>query len=640
MVQGRIERRLAAVVVADVAGYSRLMELDEEGTHARLSGLQRELVGTKIREHHGRIVKNTGDGVLVEFASVVDAVRCAVEIQREMIERNADLPEDRRIVFRIGINLGDVIVTPDDIYGDGVNVAARLEGLGEPGGVCISGTAYDQVRDKVPYSFAEMGEQTVKNISRPVRVYALGANAIAVLPTSSTSSVEAPHWSRRYWQPGWLTAAATVAVVVVAGALWLGIKPAKGPILSEPAQRVSMVVLPFANLSGDPAQDYFADVITEGLTTVLSRIRGAFVIARSTAFTYKGRPVDVKQAGKELGVRYALEGSAQYSGGKVRVNAQLIDAETGAHLWADQFDADRSDMLEMQDEIVIRLSRALSIQLLAVDIARVNRSRPGNLDAQDLAMRCAAAMTASTGATDWAAVSSLCDRALQIDPRNVLALGLLAMADMFPVIISQSNDPVAAIRRADDLVSRALAIDPNDDVAHQARAWVLMAQNRHEEAIVEAEGSLALNPSNINAYVVLGVANNFLCRPDRSIEFVDKAIRLSPRDPNLWGFYEIKGESFFIMNQDDRAIEWTRRSVATGPSGNAYAMLILAAASALNGQQAEAGEAIKAYLADSRAKSKTIGQFQTQQLSLANNPKWLAYNERFAEGLRKAGLPE
>jgi TolB-like protein/cytochrome c-type biogenesis protein CcmH/NrfG len=596
------------------------------------------LVGPQIREHHGRIIKNTGDGVLAEFASVVDAVRCAVEIQREMIERNAGYAEDRRTVFRIGINLGDVIVMPDDIYGDGVNVAARLEGLAEPGGVCISGTAYDQVRDKIPYTFGEMGEQAVKNMSRPVRVYALGANAVAGLP-SAPPPMEALHRSRSY-RSSWLISAAIAAVIMVAGALWLGIKPAKEPVLSGAAQRLSIVVLPFANLSGNPAEDYFADVITEGLTTALSRIKGAFVIARSTAFTYKGKPVDVKQVGKELDVRYALEGSAQYSGGKVRVNAQLIDAETGAHLWADQFDVDRSDLLEMQDEIVTRLSRALTIQLVAVDIARVNRTRPGNLDAQDLAMRCAAAMMSVTGGTDWAAASSLCERALQIDARNVLALGLSAISDISPVVISQSSDPTAATRHADELASRALAIDPNHDLAHLAKAWVLMAQNRHEEAIIEAERSLALNPSNINAYMVLGVANNFLCRPDRSIEFVDKAIRLSPRDPHLWGFYEIKGEAFFIMRQDDRAIEWTRRSVATGPTGDPYAMLMLVSAFALSGQQAEAGDALKTYLADSRAKSRTIAQFQTQQLSLAHNPKWLAYNERFAEGLRKAGLPE
>ena len=639
MVQPRIERKLVSVVVADVVGFSRLTELDEEGTHARLNALQRDLIKPKISEHHGRIIKNTGDGALVEFASVVDAVRCAVEIQRGMIDRNADFPEDRRIVFRIGINLGDVIVEPDDIHGDGVNVAARLEGLAEPGGVCISGTAHDQVRDRLPYVFTEKGEQTVKNISRPVRVYSLGANVIAALP-ASPPSVDNQQSSGKHWSHGWLAAAAGMAaVLVVAAGLWLGFKPAQEPSPTGSAPRLSIVVLPFANLSGDPAKDYLADVITEELTTALSRIRGAFVIARSTAFTYKGKPIDVKQIGKDLGVRYALEGSAQPSDSKVRVTAQFIDAETGAHLWADQFDADRSDLLEMQDEIVARLSRALLYQFLAVDIARVNRTRPGNLDAEDLAIRCAADLIA--GSAGWATAASHCERSLQVDPRNALALSLSAEMIIIPVILAQSDDPIAAKRRADELVSRALAVDPNFDYAHIVKAWVLMAQNRQEEAIVEAERGLALNPSNTEAYMALGVANLFLCRPDRSIEAVDKAIRLSPRDPSLGTFYEIKAEAYFIKREDANTIEWIRRSTATVHQIlDPYGALLLASASALSGQQADAGEAIKAYLADSRTKSRTISQFQKQQLAMANNPKWLAYNERFAEGLRKAGLPD
>jgi class 3 adenylate cyclase/TolB-like protein/Tfp pilus assembly protein PilF len=639
MVQPRVERKLVSVVVADVVGYSRLTELDEEGTHARLNALQRDLLKPKVSEHHGRIIKDTGDGVLLEFASVVDAVRCAVEIQREMIDRNADFPEDRRIVFRFGINLGDVIVETGDIHGDGVNVAARLEGLAEPGGVCISGTAHDQVRDRLPYVFTEKGEQTVKNIARPVRVYSLGANAIAALP-ASPPSVDNQQSPGRPWNRGWLAAAGMVAVLVVAAGLWLGFKPAKEPSMAGSAPRLSMVVLPFTNLSGDPAKDYLADVITEELTTAISRIRDAFVIARSTAFTYKGKPIDVKQIGKELGVRYVLEGSVQPSDSKVRVTAQFIDAETGAHLWADQFDADRSNLLEMQDEIVVRLSRALLFQFLAVDIARVNRTRPGNLDAQDLAMRCEADFAA--GPASWATAFSLCDRALQIDPRNGLALSTSAFIIIFPVVVAQSDDPIAATRRADELISRALAIDPNDNFAHLTKAWVLMAQNRHEEAIVEAERSLALNPSNVDAYAAIGVANNFLCRPDRVMGAIDKAIRLSPRDPGLWGFYEIKAEAYFTMRQDANTIEWTQRSMATAPAGyrEPYAMLMLASASALSEQHAEAGETIKAYLANKEAKSKTISQFQTQQLAMANNPRWLAYNERFAEGLRLAGMPE
>lgn len=634
MVRQRVERKLAAVMVADVAGYSRLMELDEEGTHRQLSVLQRELIRAQIGQHHGKIIKTTGDGVLVEFASVVDAVHCAVEIQRRMRERNADVSNDRRIEFRIGVNLGDVIVEPNDIYGDGVNVAARLEGLAEPGGLCISHTAYDQVRDKVPYPFADKGEQTVKNISRPVRVYALSADAVAALPALA-SATDAPRPSR-YRMSRALLAACVAGIVLVAGGLWFGIKPARVPQSAANSARFSMVVLPFANLSGNPAQDYFADAITEGLTTVLSRAKGAFVIARSTAFTYKGKAVDIKQVGRELGVRYALEGSAQYSGGKVRVNAQLIDTETGAHIWADQFDADRSDLLEMQDDIVIRLSRALSIQLIDMDIARAMRTRPGNLEAQDLAMQC---LSSLNGSQDPGAIGP-CRRALALDSRNALALGLTAFATIYPVLSSQSDNPKEAIRLADELASRALAADPNAAGAHVVKAWVLMAKGLHEEAIVEAEKSLALDPGTIEGYIVVGVANNFLARPDRSLEVAEKATRLSPRDPSSWAFYQVKSEAFFILRRDDNAIDWARRSLALAPYRDPYTSLILISASALNGQQAQATDALKTYLADDRARSKTIAQFQTQQLALAGNAGWVTYNERFAEGLRKAGLPE
>jgi adenylate cyclase len=634
MVRQRVERKLAAVLVADVAGYSRLMELDEEGTHRQLSVLQRELIRAQIGQHHGKIIKNTGDGVLVEFGSVVDAVHCAVEIHRRMRERNANVPDDRRIEFRIGVNLGDVIVEANDIYGDGVNVAARLEALAEPGGLCISHTAYDQVRDKVPYPFADKGEQTVKNISRPVRIYVLGANALAALPVLP-SAAEAPRTSR-YRMSRLLLAACVAGIVLVAGGLWFGTKSARAPQSAADSSRFSMVVLPFVNLGGNPAQDYFADAITEGLTTVLSRGKGAFVIARSTAFTYKGKAVDVKQVGKELGVRYALEGSAQYSAGKMRVNAQLIDTASGAHIWADQFDADRSDLLEMQDDIVIRLSRALSIQLVDFDLARSMRTRPGNLEAQDLAMQCLSNLMRST---DPEAMGP-CRRALQLDSGNAPALGLMAVATIYPVIMAQSDNPKDAIRLADELASRALAAEPNFAGAHLAKAWVLMAEGRHEEAVVEAEKSLALNPSAIDGYTVLGIANNFLARPDRSLEVAEKATRLSPRDPFLWGYYAIRSEAFFILRQDDNAIESARRTLAMSPYRDPYTSLVLISASALSGQQAQADEALKAYLADGRARSKTIAQFQTQQLALASNAGWVTYNERFAEGLRKAGFPE
>jgi adenylate cyclase len=389
----------------------------------------------------------------------------------------------------------------------------------------------------------------------------------------------------------------------------------------QQAPRLSIVVLPFANLSGDPAQDYLADVITEGLTTGLSRISATFVIARSTAFTYKGKPVDVKQVGKDLGVRYVLEGSEQHSGNQVRVNAQLIDAETGAHLWADQFDADRADLLQMQDEIVTRLARAMQIQLVAVDVTRVTRTRPGNLDAEDLAMRCEAGVDSSlAGVGELAAAFSLCDRALHIDNGNVFALTGMTLRYIIPVVTAQSSDPQADIRQADELVSRALAIDANYYWAHFAKAYVLMGQNRTQEAVVEGERSLALNPSFINAYVGLCAANNILGRPDRALELANKAIRLSPRDPFLRDLYHMKGWAFFMKQQDDQAIEWLRRA----EGGDVFTELILASALALTGQQADAHETLKRYLALNGVTTTTIAQLRKQQLSLADNPTWVA----------------
>jgi len=628
-------RKLAAILAADVVGYSRLAGSDEERTLARLRALRSDLIDPTIAVHHGRAVKRTGDGVLVEFRSVVDAVRCAIEVQNGMVERNAGLPPERRIDFRIGIHLGDVVEESDgDLMGDGVNIAARLESIAKPGSICLSEDAYRQVKSRLDLAVSDLGAIELKNIAEPVRVYSLAVGKPALAkPTKPAVPNRRPIFL--------LLGAGIVALIVIVAGIWLAVRPAKGPEMLATAPRLSIVVLPFANLNGDPAQDYLAGILTEGLTTGLSRISGTFVIARSTAFTYKGKPVDVKQVGKDLGVRYVLEGSEQQSGDRVRVNAQLIEAETGAHLWAEQFDADRANLLQMQDEIVTRLARALEIQLSAVDAARIVQTRPGNLDAEDLARRCKAGdwNTVPLG-KEWEAAYALCAQALQIDDRNVTALGRMAWWHILPVIDAQSPDPQAAIRQADELASRALAIDPNDYWAHFSKAGVLMAQNRHEEAIVQAERSLSLNPSFIEGYEPLCIANNFLGRPDRAIEAADKAIRLSPRDPYLWVNYHNKGWAFFMKEQDGQAIEWLRRTAAVAPGAEPFTYLLLASAYALTGQQAEAQDELKRYLSLSRTKTTTIAQLRTQMLSLANNPKWVAYVERLLEGLRKAGMPE
>jgi adenylate cyclase len=378
-------RRLAAILAADVAGYSRLMGADEEGTHERLKAHLRELIDPKIEEHRGRIVKNTGDGLLGEFASIVDAMRCAAEVQRGMINREPEVPDERRIRFRIGVNLGDVIADGDDIFGDGVNVAARLEALAEPGGICISRTVREQIRDKLAYKFDDLGEQSVKNIARPVRVYALRPEAVAELPLSSVPP------------------ATTIS------------QPAVAP-------RLSIVVLPFTNLSNDPEQQYFADGITEDLTTDLSRIAHMFVISRNTAFTYRNKQVDTKQIGRELGVRYVLEGSVRRSGNQIRINAQLIDTESDAHVWAERFNGGTSDLFALQDEITTRIAIALDLELVAAEAARPTE----HPDALDFILRGRAGLLRPPSLDGYDAAISLFERALALDAGSADAQSLLA----------------------------------------------------------------------------------------------------------------------------------------------------------------------------------------------------------------------
>ena len=404
------------------------------------------------------------------------------------------------------------------------------------------------------------------------------------------------------------------------------------------APRLSVVVLPFSNLTGDAAQDYLGDVITEELTTSLSRIPHSFVIARSTAFTYKGKAVDVRQIGRDLGVRYILEGSQEQGGNRVRVNAQLIDADTGAHLWADQFDADRTDLLDMQDRIATRLSRALQIRLIEVDAARVARTHPGDADAEQLAMRCQAVLVgAHPGSVEAQGGYSLCERALERDERNVRALVNLSFKFTDRILSEQSPDRESDVRQASELVSRALETDPNDYGAHFAKAEILLGQQRFEEAIVEAERSLALNPSFVSAYSALSVASSFLGRPQEALDYADKAMRLSPRDPNLYAFYLNKGFALSLLDQDDQAIGWLRRAVAAAPQWP-LPQVLLAAALLLTGHESEARDVLNRYLSLTWTRARTIAQFKEQMPS--NNPLFLAFAARFVEGLRKAGMPD
>jgi TolB-like protein/class 3 adenylate cyclase len=432
----RVERRLAAILAADVAGYSRLMGADEEGTHERLKALRRELADPKIKEHRGRIVKTTGDGLLIEFASVVDAVRCAVEVQREMAERNADVSPDRRIEFRMGINLGDIIKDGRDIYGDGVNVAARLEALAEPGGICVSRVVRDQVRDKLAFSFEDMGEQQVKNIARPVRVHRI------VLGEGTGPSEQ------------------------TAGG-------AANPPLALP-DKPSIAVLPFANMSGDPEQEYFADGMVEEIITALSRIRWLFVIARNSSFTYKGKPVDVKQVGRELGVRYVLEGSVRKAGGRLRITAQLIDAVSDAHLWADRFDGALEDVFELQDNVASNVAGVIEPALQGAEMSRSAKRPTNDLTAYDLYLRALTPFqSGEVGRESFVEALDLLNQAIQRDPRYAPALALAGSCRSSLDVAGWIDNAGANRDEALRLTRRALAAARDDPNVLAYGAYVL-----------------------------------------------------------------------------------------------------------------------------------------------------------------------
>jgi adenylate cyclase len=592
-------RRLAAILAADVAGYSRLMGADEEGTHERLKAHRRELIDPKISEHSGRIVKTTGDGMQVEFASVVDAVRCAAEVQRAMIDREAGVPEHRRIRFRVGINLGDIIVESDDIFGDGVNVAARLEALSDPGGLCISRTVRDQIRDKLAYPFEDLGEQSVRNIARPVRIYALRPEAVADLPASSVLTIS--------------------------------------PISQPPVvPRLSIVVLPFTNLSNDPEQQYFADGLTEDLTTDLSRIADMFVIARNTAFTYKGKSIDAKQVGRELGVRYLLEGSVRRSGQQVRVNAQLVDAETGAHLWAERLDRDMGDLFRLQNEITGQIARALQFELAIADAGRLTE----HPDVLDYILRGRAAWWKSNYGTNYAEALGLFEHASALDPRAVEAQIWLALMLINRVLDFVSDAPDVDLQRADEMVARALAMSPNSAWAHYVRGQVLRAQSQYEDAAIEYETAITFDRNLANAYAWLGRCKLLIGSADEVILPTEYAIRLSPRDRNLAPWYAQIGAIHLLKARTDEAVPWFEkaRSVYVGLD---YIHASLAAGYALKGETERASVAL--------GEARRLNDRYSSIACLKAGPRWrwleapkvraLVETTYFA-GLRLAGMPE
>jgi TolB-like protein/class 3 adenylate cyclase len=573
-------RRLAAILAADVAGYSRLMGADEEGTLERLKALRRELLDPKIAEHHGRIVKTTGDGLLVEFASVVDAVRCAVAVQQAMPERDTGVAADSRIELRIGINLGDVIVEGDDLYGDGVNIAARIEALADAGGVFVSNTVHDHVRDRLPFVFEDLGEQQVKNITRPVRVYRVRSAGVAA---------ESP----------------------ALPALQLPDKP-------------SLAVLPFQNLSGDPEQEYFVDGMVEEIITALSRIRWLFVIARNSSFTYKGQSIDVKQIGRELGVRYVLEGSVRKAGDRVRITGQLIDTLSGTHLWADRFDGSLGDIFELQDRVAVSVAGVIEPALQAAEMRR-SAARPiTDLSAYDLYLRALAALYPITKERTLKALGLL-DQALAIDRHYGPAISWAAMCHLRLAQDGWAEEPETSRRKSIDLARQALDVAENDPRILADAAFVLALFGEDFGAMIGlVDRALALNPSYARGWNLSGRLRLWAGQPDLAIEHLETALRLSPCE-HTGAPLATMGVAYFFKRQFDEAAAKLLLSIQDNP-GLPPSYRVLAACYAHMGRLDEA----RAIVARLRAISPLV---VPSYLPPQRNPE---YRELYLSGLRLA----
>jgi TolB-like protein/class 3 adenylate cyclase len=589
----RIERKLAAILVADIVGYSRLAGADEDRILARLRALRSDLIDPTIAVHHGRIVKRTGDGSIIEFRSVVDAVRCAIEMQNGMLERNAGLPPERRIEFRIGIHLGDVVEETDgDLMGDGVNIAARLEGLAEPGTICLSEDAYRQVKARLDLKVSDLGPTRLKNIADPIRVYSLkiGEPAIAKSVASQTSQGSTP-------------------------------------------PRLSIVVLPFVDMGGDPSQDYFTDGVTESLTTDLSRMSGAMVIGRNTAFTYKGKAVDLKQIGRELNVRYVLEGSVQRGGNRMRINAQLVDAATGNHIWAERFDKPTADLFDLQDEIVARLANMLQTQLGTAEARRAERA--ANPDSMDLYFRGMAWFNRGFRPDYLSKAVDFFERALLLDPENVDALVGLSHANAIGAGTHVMDDWAARFARAEVAASTALSLAPDHAAAHLSLGVVQSFTNRAALGIAECERALTLDRNLAAAHAYIGMAKYFTGRAEETEAHLVEAFRLSPRDTLTHLWLGMSGVAKVFLGRDDEAISRLQRSIEANRSSLSVHFYLGVALTRL-GRLREARVAIEAGLG--LDPTFTIRRYRDEAPS--DNPTFLAMRERIYDAMRKAGVPE
>jgi TolB-like protein/class 3 adenylate cyclase/Flp pilus assembly protein TadD len=623
-----VKRKLTAILSADVVGYSRLMGEDEESTVRILTTYKKIMTGL-IQQYRGRVVDSPGDNLLAEFSSVVDAVQCAVEIQQILKARNAALSENRRMEFRIGINLGDVIEEVDRIYGDGVNIAARLESMADAGGICISGSAYDQIKNKLALGYEYLGEHEVKNIAEPVRVY-----KTQIDPASKKAK---PVFLHRKW------ILIAVIIILAFGAatfvIWNhyfrpSIEPASFDKMAfDLPDKPSIAVLPFTNMSGDPEQEYFTDGMTEDLITDLSQISGLFVIARNSTFVYKGKSVKIHQVAEELGVRYVLEGSVRKAGEKVRINTQLIDATTGHHLWAKRYDGRLDDIFALQDEITGKIVAALAVKLTLGEQELVARKYTDNMAAYDLFLQGRAHYVRRTP-KDYARAVSYFEKAIELDPnygRAYAALSLTyweSMNNLWAPSLGVSY--MVARDRAERYLSTAME-NPSPQ-AHQAASKMLIDEHLHEEAIFEAERAVALDPNDADSYLAMAYALIYAGKPQKAFNFVKKAMRLDPHYPAYYLF--VLGLAHFVKEEFEKAVILFERALKINPE-NYEPLLPLAAAQALLDRKEEAAATI-----DKLHEVLPIVTLSFVKLSPVSSYKNPADRDRLLDGLRKAGMPE
>jgi adenylate cyclase len=633
-------RKLAAILAGDVAGYSILMGADEERTVRDLKRHQ-AVIHPMISEYGGRIIDTAGDGVLAEFASVVSAVECALCVQRKMAQRNADVEESCRMLYRVGVNLGDVVLDKLRVYGDGVNIAARLQSMAQPGGICISGTVHEHVCGKLAYPFADRGEQALKNIAHPVRVYSLGPDIIAALPrTAAAPTRHAGAW--RWYVPGiavgflCMVGLATyfARTALVLTHYVIGPSTMVGTAAAPPQ---SIVVLPFTNAARDPEQEYFAEGITDDLTTDLSRIPGAFVIAPATALTYKGKPIDVRQVGRELSVRYALQGNARRIVDSVRVNAQLVDTANAGQLWAERFIGEVTQLALVQDQVTQRIAGALKVSLIAAESQRVLRERPNKPDAVDLTMRGAALLNQRASRQSTQDARELFEAALRLSPNHVPALNGLAQSML--VQWESTWYPRSSeehLKEMDGVVDRALSVNPNDALAIYLHAYVLKRLRKDlPQALVALERAIAVDPNLAVAHNYVGQLKVFLGRSNEAAEHTLKAIQLSPRDPQLALWYYQLAVTYIHERRDDEALGWARRGMQVNPNVR-YVYRILAAALALSGRVDEAKRVAAEMLR--RYPNESVGAFLTRETW--PDPRYREGQKREVTGMRMAGIPE